>query len=335
MFTPYVCGSCFTDNENKKQPLYYIFRPQKIKSPLHPIKQNAALCYYTGMIDLHTHSTASDGLYSPTQLVELAVSRGLTALALTDHDTVHGIAEAETAARSGPITFIPGIELHIEWHPGEFHLLGLGLTGISQKLTEIISHLEQGRKSRNQEVIQRMKADGFPVSEEEITELYPDTIIGRPHIAAYLAGKQIVKTRQKAFDLYLAQGRPYYIERKGAQLTEAIEAVVSSGGVPVLAHPLSLYLSWSRLDSFFAEIKEQGIAGIEAWHPGARAAECERLEKLAREHGFFVTAGSDFHGEQIRPDRKLGYTAGGAAISDRFFTQELNPYLAVRTEAKH
>lgn len=286
------------------------------------------------MIDLHTHSTASDGLLSPKQLIELAAEKGLSAIALTDHDTIDGIAEASETAAALPLTFIPGIELNIEWHPGEFHLLGLGLTDISPKLLNIISYLQDGRKYRNQEMIKLMQKDGFPVSPEELQERYPDTVIGRPHIAAYLVEKNIVKTRQKAFDLYLAQGRPYYIERKGAELDSAIQAIIDSGGVPVLAHPLSLYVSWGRIEPLLANLKERGIAGIEAWHPGARHAECIRLEKIGREYQFFITAGSDFHGEQIRPDRKLGHTAGGDKIADRFWTDELHPYLKTISEKK-
>jgi 3',5'-nucleoside bisphosphate phosphatase len=279
------------------------------------------------MIDLHTHTNASDGQYSPSELVQKAAERGISVLAVTDHDTVAGIEEAALAAKKNDITFVPGIELNIKWPTGEFHLLGLGLRSVSSSLQEIIVRLQQNRQERNIQMIDKMKADGIDASYEDLQSLYPERPIGRPHFAAYLVQKKIVRNSQQAFDKYLAKGRKWYVERDGANLDEAIQAIVDSDGVPVIAHPLSLYLSWGRMDDVLEDIHSRGVEGLEAYHPGARKVDCVRLEKLARDHNFFVTAGSDFHGEKIRADRKIGYTCGDKKIEDRFYTDELLPRL--------
>jgi len=279
------------------------------------------------MIDLHAHSTASDGQYSPSELVYKAADAKISVLALTDHDTVSGHAEAKEAAEKAGITFVPGTELEIQWPTGEFHLLGLGINFPSKQLLDIIAYLQNERKARNEKIVNKMQADGVSVTLEQIEALNPGKTIGRPHIADFLIGQKIVKNRQMAFDKYLARGRPWYVPRAGAQLKEAVEAIVSSGGIPVIAHPLSLYVSWGKLEGVLTEVYDTGVRGLEAWHPGARVVEAQRLEELARKIGFFITAGSDFHGEKVRADRRLGHTSGDRKIEDRFWTEELLPRL--------
>ena len=279
------------------------------------------------MIDLHVHTTASDGQYSPTEIIEKAASKNISVMAITDHDTAAGIDEATKAAKKNNITLIPGTELNISFPTGEFHLLGLGFTHISPSLQAIFDKLIQDRNNRNYQIIEKMKSAGIEISLEEIQTDFPDTIIGRPHFAAELQKKGIVKTRQQAFDQYLAKGRPMYVERTGANLDESIVAIKESGGVPVIAHPMSLYLSWGKLPDQLINFYERGVLGMEAFHPGARVTECLRLEELAKKIGFFVTAGSDFHGEKIRADRKLGHTCGNKKIEERFWLEELKPNL--------
>ena len=279
------------------------------------------------MIDLHSHSTASDGEFSPSELVALAIEKNVNVLALTDHDTFDGIEEGKQAAKNKNITFISGIELNIQRSRGEFHLLGLGIKEPSTSLIKICKELQEGRLSRNQQIIEKMQQDGFPVNYQELKEMFPTQILGRPHLAAYLVEKKVVKKRQLAFDKYLGKGRPYYVERRAADLYDAIYAIKDSGAVPVLAHPLSLYVSWGKMEETLADLKEAGIEGLEAWHPGTRVGEALRLEEMAKKLGFFVTAGSDFHGPNVRGDRKLGHTTGNRKIEDRFFYEELKPRL--------
>ncbi len=269
------------------------------------------------MIDLHTHSSASDGSLSPSGLIDAAASVGLSALALTDHDTIDGIEEAALAAKLKNITFIPGVELSIRWEPGEFHLLGLGLTRTSDSFKEALNELNILREKRNREILEKMNELGIDVQYEDIKALSKGKIIGRPHFAALLVNRKIVKKREQAFDKYLAKNRPFYVPKQGLDLERAIHIIKESGGIPVLAHPLSLYVSWGKLPDLLKSFQEKGIEGIEAWHPAAKARACKRLEELGRKMNLHITAGSDFHGEP-RLDRKLGITAGNRKIEDSF-----------------
>ena len=271
------------------------------------------------MIDLHIHSTASDGQYSPSEIVEKAAEKNIGVIALTDHDTVSGLDEAKKAAEKNNLILVPGVELNINFYSGEFHLLGLGLKDISPSLQNILSTLIQNRDLRNIQIIEKMQADGIDISLEEMKQDFPDTVLGRPHFAAELVKKKVVKNRQIAFNKYLAKGRPWYVPRVGSNLDEAIVAIKESGGLPVLAHPMSLYLSWGKLPDVLQDFYDRGIQGLEAFHPGARVSECLRLEELAHKIGYFVTAGSDFHGEKIRADRKLGHTSGDKKIDDKYW----------------
>ena len=275
------------------------------------------------MIDLHVHTTASDGQYTPSQIIQKASEKNIKVIAITDHDTTAGLKEALEEGKKLGVTVVPGIELNITFPTGEFHLLGHGLKEPSKSLTNIVENVIKNRNDRNLQIIEKMNADGVLLSIEEITNDYPDTVIGRPHFAAELVKLKVVKTRQQAFDQYLARGRKWYVPRICTNLDEAIVAIRDSGGVPVLAHPMSLYLSWGRLPDFLKDCYEKGIVGIEAFHPGARVTECLRLEELGRKLGFIITAGSDFHGEKIRADRKLGHTCGGKKIDDKYYFEEL------------
>lgn len=275
------------------------------------------------MIDLHVHTTASDGQYSPSLIIQKASEKNIKVIAITDHDTTAGLEEAKNEGKKLGVTVVPGIEINITFPTGEFHLLGLGLKKTSKSLNNIVENVLKNRTERNLQIIEKINADGVPLSLAELEEDFPDTVIGRPHFAAELVKYKVVKTRQQAFDQYLARGRKWYVPRICTNLDEAIVAIRESGGVPVIAHPMSLYLSWGRLPDFLKDCYEKGVVGIEAFHPGARVTECLRLEELGRKIGFVITAGSDFHGEKIRADRKLGHTCGGKKIDDKYYFQEL------------
>ncbi|MCQ2575381.1 MAG: PHP domain-containing protein [Treponema sp.] len=273
------------------------------------------------MIDLHVHTTASDGQYTPTQIVEKAAAHNIQVLAITDHDTVAGVPEAQAAAEKHGIILVPGMELNIIFPTGEFHLLGLGWDHISPSLQSILDDVITNRELRNNQIVEKMREAGVPITYEELKEEFPNTIIGRPHFAAALEKRKIVKNRQEAFDKYLARGRQWYVERVGSNLDEAVVAIRDSGGIPVIAHPMSLYQSWGKMPEILQDFHERGVMGMEAFHPGARVTECLRLEELARKLGFFVTAGSDFHGEKIRTDRRLGHTCGGKKIDNKYYEE--------------
>ena len=279
------------------------------------------------MIDLHTHSTASDGTFSPAELAAEAHKAGLSLFALTDHDTVAGVAEAQQAGKALGIRVLPGIEISIEWQPGELHLLGLGIDIENKTLCNLMQYAQEKRLERNRKIINKFSEAGILIDEEKLAQLAGGAVIGRPHFAKYLVQEKKAKSIQDAFLKYLAKGRPFYIEKECLPLAEAIEAIKAACGVPVLAHPMSLYLSWGKLPETIAQFKEQGLVGLEAWHSGARYGECVRLQALAEELNLIVTAGSDFHGAN-RKDVYLGRTAAHLPIEDRFFTDNLLPALA-------
>ena len=275
------------------------------------------------MIDLHVHTTASDGQYTPSQIIQKAAEKNIKVIAITDHDSFAGVNEAMAEGEKLDVKVIPGIELNITFPTGEFHLLGLNIKNPSKSLTDIVENVIINRNQRNQAIIEKINADGIPITMEELLTDFPNTVIGRPHFAAELVKHKVVKTRQQAFDQYLGRGRKWYTPRVCTNLDEAIVAIRESGGVPVVAHPMSLYLSWGKLPDMLQDCYDKGVAGIEAFHPGARVTECLRLEELGHKIGFVITAGSDFLGEKIRADRKLGHTCGGKKIDDKYYFEEL------------
>ena len=266
------------------------------------------------MVDLHTHSTASDGSYSPTELVALAKNRGLSVLALTDHDTVMGLEEAEKAAKKAGIGFIPGIELDINSISGEFHLLGLGIDRLNPAFRDGVAALAGRRVERNLEILKRMEELNIKAAYEEIQALSGGYSVGRPHFASLLVKRRIVKNLEQAFSRYLGKGKPLYVPKEGMEFDHALSIIKEAGGLAILAHPMSLYMAWGRLPGFIKNLKERGLQGIEAWHPAAKVTDCRRLEDLGLSLGLYITAGSDFHGE-VRRDRQLGITAGNRKIN--------------------
>ena len=274
------------------------------------------------MIDLHTHSTASDGSYTPAALVTYAASCGLTILALTDHDTVAGNAEAAVAAASVHIQFIPGIELDIEWKSGECHLLGYGVQSNCTEFASLLIRLNDDRRKRNEAIVSRMRDAGIAVELAQVETLAGGGTVGRPHFAKFLVEKKKARSVQDAFDRFLARGRPFFVDRTSISLEEGVAAIRIAGGIPVLAHPLSLYVSWGNLPGVIQNFHDRGVVGLEAWHPATRIRDAERLESLAASLGMIITAGSDFHG-MTRTDRKLGRTTGEREIADRYFYEGL------------
>jgi predicted metal-dependent phosphoesterase TrpH len=276
-----------------------------------------------GLVDLHTHSSASDGSFSPAELIAEAARQGLCALALTDHDTISGLEEAGKAARKTGLRFIPGIELQIKWNhdsgenSGEFHLLGLGLYSPSPGFLETVADLAQRRENRNLEILERMHELSIDISYDEVKTLGGGHSIGRPHFAALLVKRRIVRNIEQAFSLYLGRGKALYVPKAGLEFERAVSIIKESGGMAVLAHPMSLYVSWGRLPDLIKDLKDKGLDGIEAWHPTAKVGSCKRLEELGKSLNLVITAGSDFHGAR-RPDRKLGITAGGRKIDASF-----------------
>lgn len=280
--------------------------------------------YYNVVIDLHTHSNASDGTFSPTELVEHANKACLSVLALTDHDTISGLTEAEIVAKNFGIYFIYGIEFNIEVNLGEFHLLGYGMDISDTDFLELVAEGNKNRFDRNKTLCKMFFDAGIPITYELLQEKFSGQV-GRPHFAKLLKELKIVKSIQEGFDKYLAVGRPFYLKTKGLDFKKAVSVIKKAGGVSVLAHPMSLYLSWGRLKTKITELQQEGLDAIEAWNSGTKPTYCRRLEKLAKSLNLAVTAGSDFHGKN-KPNQ-LGIKSDGNKIEDYYYTENLLPLL--------
>ncbi|MDR0324265.1 MAG: PHP domain-containing protein [Treponema sp.] len=277
------------------------------------------------MVDLHTHSNISDGDMSPALLVKQAVKQGLRAIALTDHDTIEGLESARTEAGKENFHFIPGIELSINWTGskstpglgpgGEFHLLGLGINSPSSGFIDAVGKLSRRREARNREILERMHELSIEATWEDLLAISGGHSMGRPHFANLLIKRKIVKNIRQAFARYLCVGMPLYVPKEGLVFEEAVALIRESGGIPVLAHPISLYVAWGRLPDLIKLLKDMGLMGLEAWHPATKPGPCSRLESLGKTLGLYITEGSDYHGS-ARPDRKLGYSGKGRKIDD-------------------
>jgi predicted metal-dependent phosphoesterase TrpH len=230
---------------------------------------------------------------------------------------VDGLEEAEREARSAGLRFIPGIELEINSVTGECHLLGLGIDRNNREIIAAAALLKKARQERNLKILEKMRDAGINADYADISALSGGGCVGRPHFARYLVQVKAARNVLQAFDKFLARDRPFYAPREGLDFEVAANAVHSAGGLVVLAHPASLYVSWGKLPDTIARFKERGLDGIEAWHPAAKPGACRRFAELGRSLGLLVTAGSDFHGE-TRPDRKLGRTCDGIKIDNAF-----------------
>ena len=249
-------------------------------------------------VDLHCHSTASDGTFSPTQVVDLAVGSGLSALALTDHDTIGGVAEAAAAAKKAGVDFLPGIEISAEYpHPGTMHILGYGIDPESSTLKELTTTLIAGRDNRNPRIIAKLQELGVKITMEEVENQAGGNVVGRPHIAAILHRKGYVSSIKEAFNKYLAQGAPAYFDKERLTPKQALEMIRSCGGLPVLAHVIQLRTdNDGQLDRVVKDMVDLGLAGIEVFHSDHNPDWIDKCQRLAAKYKLLKTGGSDFHG---------------------------------------
>ena len=215
------------------------------------------------IVDLHVHSTFSDGTLTPTELVSLAKKQDLSAFALTDHDTVKGIPQVLKAAKEMNIEVIPGIEISTHYLDKEIHIVGLCVDHTSEHFNKEIQKEIQRRTDRNKEIIHRINDMGIKITLDELQAMHPDSAIARPHFANLLVRNHIAKDIPDAFERFLSAGRPLYVPRKRNTPKEAISLIRNAGGVPILAHPLLYHLSFGELRSLCMEFKEYGLAGIE------------------------------------------------------------------------
>lgn len=260
-------------------------------------------------IDLHLHSTASDGSCSPRQLVCLAAEQGLSALALTDHDTVLGYPELEAAGKELGIETVPGIEISTKYG-GAVHILGYYIDPASPDLEPVLNWVVQDRDSRNEKMCQLMAADGLPVNYREMKERF-GPVIGRPHFAGLLVELGLASSVKDAFDRYVEKGQRYYVGRTIIPIEQAISMISLSGGVPVLAHPFQYKRDDEGLRELIEHCMAQGLKGMECRYSGYSPEQSSYLEKLAEEYHLVKTGGSDFHGSS-KPHIALGRGMNGS-----------------------
>jgi len=247
-------------------------------------------------IDLHAHSTASDGTESPAELVAAATAAGLTTLAITDHDTTAGWGEAVEAAIREGIELVRGIEISCSRNYRSIHLLGYLPDPDDPRLAIELARARDSRVNRMDRMIRRMADDGIPVTVEEVrAQLAPGATLGRPHLADALVANGVVPTRDEAFRDLLHDGSKYYVGHYAPDPVAAIKLVRSAGGVPVLAHPFAMRTA-TISDDMVEELADAGLAGLEAHHRDHEPADVERAVHLAERHDLVVTGSSDYHG---------------------------------------
>jgi len=256
--------------------------------------------------DLHTHSNASDGSYAPADLVKLAAECGVTTLALTDHDTVSGIAEAQAAGKKYGVTLIPGVEISIDFTPGTMHICGYYLDPENTELQAGLNFVQVARRNRNPRIIEKLNVLGVAITLDEVKAVAGPDQLGRPHFAQVLVQKGYARDTQAAFSKYLAKGAPAYMDKQRLSLDRAVAMIQAAGGVAVLAHPIQLKLnSWQEYREKITELKNAGITGVEAFNSYQSEEENQQFYTIATELEMLITAGSDFHGA-IKPKVKLG-----------------------------
>ncbi len=262
-------------------------------------------------IDLHTHTTASDGFLSPTALVQAVRAAGIEVLGVTDHDTVEGLAEVEAQAAAAGLKLVPGIELSTYWRRVELHILGYFLDPSDRALSAFLGRTRGARLERLHAMISRLFRLGLSVSAEEVLAEARDGTVGRPHLARVLVRHGFVASTDEAFDRYLATDRPAYVPRPDVSIGDAIGVIHGAGGIASLAHP-----GLHDRDDALPDLLAAGLDAIEAYHPNHTPPKTARYRRLAAARGLLVTGGSDFHGA---PGGEHAWVPGVPALPESDF----------------
>jgi len=275
-------------------------------------------------IDLHIHTTASDGTFTPEQVVSHAHQLNLKAIAITDHDTVVGSKEALRSGSPPSLGFLTGVEISSTPPPfypgsGSFHLLGYSIRLDDPQLNRTLEKLQQARQNRNPAIINRLNELGISITLDEVLREAGEGQLGRPHIAQLMVKKRAVASIDEAFDQFLGTGKPAYVDKQRVECFKAIEIILDAGGVPILAHPGLLdYKTEGRLDELIGKLKKAGIQGVEVYYSGHTPDQTRLYAELAKRHELLMTGGSDFHGA-IQPDIEMGSGHGDLIVPYELF----------------
>jgi len=254
-------------------------------------------------VDLHIHSTASDGRFSPEDIVRKSMENGLTVIAIADHDTVDGIASALVAAKAFPwLKVIPCVELSTDVPSGEVHILGYFIDYTSQELLATLKRLRNSRRERAKGMVAKLGSLGIHIEWQRVQKIAGSGSIGRPHIAQAMLEKGYIASLKEAFTEYIGRGGPAYVEREKMTPVEAVELILQAKGLPVLAHPFTI----NDPETLVIELKAAGLVGIEAYYDGYTADEISRLVNLADKYGLIASGGSDYHGLDVSSETMIG-----------------------------
>jgi predicted metal-dependent phosphoesterase TrpH len=254
-------------------------------------------------VDLHVHSTASDGKYAPEEIVRKAAALGIRYLSITDHDSVAGIKSAVKAARAFPrLTFIPGVEVSTDVAEGEIHILGYFIDYTSRELVANLRRFSNSREVRARGMVDKLGELGIVIDWTRVREIAGTGTIGRPHVAQAMLEKGYIDSFKEAFDKYIGRDGPAYVERKKMTPEEAVALILRSGGLPVLAHPFTV----KEPEEWAAVLKKAGLIGIEAYYKDNTPEDTEAVLKIAKEYGLIATGGTDFHGIEDTGEVMLG-----------------------------
>lgn len=270
-------------------------------------------------IDLHLHTTHSDGSLRPSEVLALAKAASVTALAITDHDITSGLSEAIASGEALGIEVVPGVEISSFDGRSELHILGYFVDWQDPTFNNRLASLRASRHRRNPLIVERLRTAGLEVTYEEVRTLAGTDAVGRPHIAQLLMKKRYVTSAKEAFDRYLAEGRPAYVARELPTPAEAISWIREAKGLAVLAHPTWVKAAGSELAVCIAELKDQGLAGIEAHYSTHTKAQTAAYLDLSRQFNLLVTGGSDFHG-MTKPDIAVGTGRGDLKVKPDLLT---------------
>ena len=256
-------------------------------------------------IDLHTHTTASDGTYSPVRLVDYAVREGVSALAITDHDTVDGLPEAAAYARRINFNLIPGIEFSVEYPHGTFHVVGLFIDFENHEIKSKLVSLRSYRENRAHGIIDDLNRCGIDITLDDVYAEASGAPVGKPHFARVMVQKGYARNIDEVFENFLVNGKPGDVMKEKITPDDALNLIRGAGGISILAHPASLeFTSFSEFESVLAPLIEKGLDGIEAYAGMHTEEQTLEFVRMARKYGLVLSGGSDFHGEK---DEKIGY----------------------------
>ena len=267
------------------------------------------------VIDLHVHTTASDGTMRPAELVRYAKKKGLRAIAITDHDTIEGLDEGIQEGQNIGFEVITGVELSVDVPAGTMHVLGYLIDHTQSELREKLRLLQEVRMERNMKMVEKLGALGIPLQLSEVKAAPEHGQIGRPHFAYMLVKKGHARTIQDAFDRYLGKGKPAYVEKFRFAPAEAMHFIRAAGGITVLAHPFTLNRPQpNELEALIISLKGKGLDGIEVFYPEHSEGQMKLYRSLAQQYGLIMTGGSDFHG-LTKDDVDLGEGYGGKEVT--------------------